>query len=114
MEDELPGHKAWAGRVSAAPAGQARVLHAHDWAARACGPVIAPAARLDTARAQWAKTAGAENGDTFCGRHDFYERYDTAMQLVAPRQAVTARKALGPATTPPGRDDDRSDTGMRV
>jgi hypothetical protein len=36
------------------------------------------------------------------------------MKLVAPRQAVTARKVLGLATTPPGKGDDGADTGMRV
>ncbi|MFG2604425.1 DUF4190 domain-containing protein [Streptomyces sp. NPDC048514] len=107
-EDDLPGHKAWAGRVSAALAGQARTLRAHEWPARARGPVTALTARLDKARAQWARAAAAGNADAF------YERYGTAVKLVEPRQAVTARKALRLVTAPPTRGDDGADTSMRV
>ncbi|MEU2062999.1 DUF4190 domain-containing protein [Streptomyces sp. NPDC013455] len=105
VEDDLPGHKAWAGRVSAALDRQARMLRAHDWPAGARGPVTALAARLDKARAEWAKAAGAGDADSF------YEHYDKGFDLVGPRQGVEAREALGLATTPPA---DEEDTGTSL
>jgi hypothetical protein len=107
VEDDLPGHKAWAGRVSAALGEQARMLRAHDWPAGARKPVTALAARLDKARAEWAKAAKAGDADAF------YEHYDTALGLIEPRQAVTARKALGLAASPP-LGDDGADTSVQV
>ncbi|WP_258056255.1 DUF4190 domain-containing protein [Streptomyces sp. Ru62] len=99
VEDDLPGHRAWAGRVSAALGEQARMLRAHDWPAGARGPVAELAAGLDEARAQWAKAAKAEDADAF------YEHYDTGYDLIDPSQAVAARKALGLSTTVPLRED---------
>ncbi|MFF8725183.1 DUF4190 domain-containing protein [Streptomyces sp. NPDC015171] len=111
LEDDLPGHRAWAGRVSTALGEQARMLRAHDWPAGARGPAGALAADLDKARAQWAKAAAAEDADTF------YEHYDTGTELIDPSRAVTVRKALGLATVPPAEPDDTgsgSGAGMQV
>ncbi|MEU0007596.1 DUF4190 domain-containing protein [Streptomyces sp. NPDC006314] len=107
VEDDLPGHKAWAGRVSAALGEQARMLRAHDWPAGARRPVTALAARLDTARAEWGKAGKAGDADAF------YEHYDTGLDLIRPRQAVTARKALELATTPL-MGDDGADSSIQV
>ncbi|WP_330338010.1 DUF4190 domain-containing protein [Streptomyces sp. NBC_00557] len=105
--DDLPGHKRWAGRVSAALGEQARMLRAHDWPARARRQVADLAAGLDTARAQWAKAARAEDADVF------RDRYDTALRLIEPGRGVAVRKALGLATVPP-RGDDGADTSAQV
>ncbi len=109
VEDDLPGHKAWAGRVSAALGEQARMLRAHDWPAGARRPVAALAADLDKARAEWAKAAKAEDADVF------YEHYDNGFDLIEPSRAVAARTALRLATTVPADPGEGSgDTGMRV
>jgi hypothetical protein len=105
VEDDLPGHKAWAGRVSAALAEQARMLRGHDWPAGARTPVTAVAADLDRARAEWTKAARAEDADAF------YLHYDTGLKLLAPKVSVPARKALGLETTPPVDDEGGSDDG---
>ncbi|MGW4600533.1 DUF4190 domain-containing protein [Streptomyces sp. NPDC004457] len=106
-EDDLPGHRAWAGRVSAALGEQARMLRAHDWPARTRGPVTALAAGLDEARAQWAKAAQAGDADAF------YEHCDTGFDLIDPSRGVAARRALGLATTVPAGDDG-SDASLQV
>ncbi|MEV5387824.1 DUF4190 domain-containing protein [Streptomyces sp. NPDC052721] len=107
VEDDLPGHKAWAGRVSAALGEQARMLRAHDWPAGARGRVAALAAGLDTARAEWAKAAKAGDADAF------YEHYDTGYDLIDPSRAVAARKALGLSTTVP-LGEDGAGTSLEV
>lgn len=109
VEDDLAGHKAWAGRVAAALGEQARMLRAHDWPAASRGPADALAADLDEARAQWAKAARAGDADAF------YASYEAAFDLIDPSRAVTVRKALGLATTPPAaRSEEGSDTGVQV
>ncbi|MEU6671639.1 DUF4190 domain-containing protein [Streptomyces sp. NPDC046727] len=109
VEDDLPGHKAWAGRVSAALGEQARMLRAHDWPAGSRGSLAALARELDKARAEWAKAARAKDADTF------YEHYDTGSELIDPSRAVTARESLGLATTPPAASgEEGSDAGMQV
>ncbi|WP_330459601.1 DUF4190 domain-containing protein [Streptomyces sp. NBC_00820] len=99
VEDDLPGHKAWAGRVSAALAEQARMLRGHPWPADARAPVAALAAGLDDARAEWAKAAEADDAD------GFYRHYDAGMRLLDARRSVPPRKALGLETTPPAVDE---------
>ncbi|MGW3353974.1 DUF4190 domain-containing protein [Streptomyces bungoensis] len=116
VEDDLPGHKAWAGRVAVALSEQARTLRAQSWPGGARRPVGTLAADLDKARAQWAKAAKAKDAD------GFYRYYDAGLKLLDPTQSVPARKALGLETTPPadgggkggggGRDADG--TGMQV
>ncbi|KUN82679.1 hypothetical protein AQJ66_21280 [Streptomyces bungoensis] len=110
VEDDLPGHKAWAGRVAAALSEQAGALRAQSWPGGARGPVGALAADLDKARAEWAKAAKAEDAD------GFYRHYDAGLGLLDPKESVPARRALGLETTPPADDSgkggaDGRDTG---
>ncbi|MEU1405100.1 DUF4190 domain-containing protein [Streptomyces sp. NPDC005728] len=103
VEDDLPGHKEWAGRVSGALAEQARMLRGHAWPSGARKPVTSLAADLDRARAEWTKAAQAKDVDAF------YEHYDTGLRLLAPKTGVPARDALGLETTPPA--DESGDGG---
>ncbi|MEV6173337.1 DUF4190 domain-containing protein [Streptomyces sp. NPDC051954] len=107
VEDDLPGHKAWAGRVADALTEQAGMLRDHRWPARAEKPVGDLVEDLEAARKEWALAAEAADVDAF------YEHYDTGYELIVPEQSVTARKALGLATTPPSYGDsgDGSDSG---
>ncbi|MEV6935238.1 DUF4190 domain-containing protein [Streptomyces sp. NPDC051132] len=109
-EDDLAGHKAWAGRVSGALDRQARTLRAHDWPAGSRRPVAELAAGLDKARGEWARAARAADADAFS------EHCEAGLGLITPSHAVTVRRALGLATTPPARpdDDEGSGTGMQV
>ncbi|MEU4655360.1 DUF4190 domain-containing protein [Streptomyces sp. NPDC023723] len=95
IEDDLPGHREWAGEVAGALAGQVESLHGHSWPADVERPVAGLAEDLDAAREEWAAAAKASDADTF------YEHYDTGYDLIAPAGSVAARKALGLATTPP-------------
>ncbi|WP_155057828.1 DUF4190 domain-containing protein [Streptomyces blattellae] len=107
VEDDLPGHKEWAERVADALTEQAGTLRDHPWPAGAEQPVGDLVEDLQAARKEWAAAAGAADADTF------YEHYDKGYALIAPERSVTARKALGLATTPPSYDDsgDGSDSG---
>ncbi|MGW7260915.1 DUF4190 domain-containing protein [Streptomyces sp. NPDC054834] len=104
VEDDLPGHKAWARRVAAALEKQAGMLRGHDWPADAEKPVTGLAGDLDKARVEWAKAAKAADAD------GFYAHYDKGFELIDPDRTVTARKALGLTATPPSADD----TGLEV
>ncbi|WUO29531.1 DUF4190 domain-containing protein [Streptomyces sp. NBC_00286] len=104
-EDDLPGHKQWATRVSGALTEQVDMLRAHDWDAEAQGPVATLVKDLDTARKEWQQAAKATDPDTF------YEHYEKGATLTDPQQAVTARKALGLATDPPRYYEDGEDAG---
>ncbi|MEU6574422.1 hypothetical protein [Streptomyces sp. NPDC046805] len=88
-----------AGRGRAHPA--SRILRGRDWPTDARQPVAELADGLDQARKEWAKAAAAPDTDTF------YVHYEKGFKLLAPETTVTARKALGLATTPPS--DDRYD-----
>ncbi|MFF3461446.1 DUF4190 domain-containing protein [Streptomyces sp. NPDC002619] len=105
VEDDLPGHKAWAGRVSAALGEQSGMLRAHDWAADTKKPVTGLIPGLGRARSEWAAAAEAKDADAF------YAHYEKGFDLLDPTTTVTARKALGLATTPPERDTDGGGTG---
>ncbi|WP_435847668.1 DUF4190 domain-containing protein [Streptomyces fumanus] len=98
-EDDLPGHRAWAGRVADAVAERAGLLRDRAWPADARRPVADLADRLDRARAEWRRAADAPDADTF------YEHCGKGYDLIDPAGAVTARKALGLATTPPSYED---------
>ncbi|MEU3978630.1 DUF4190 domain-containing protein [Streptomyces sp. NPDC026672] len=95
VEDDLPGHRAWAGRVAAALAEQSRMLAAHDWPAGAKRPVTDLLPTLTEARDEWAAAAEATDADAFA------THYEKGAGLLDPGRTVTARKALGLATTPP-------------
>jgi hypothetical protein len=106
VEDDLPGHKEWAEEVAAALAEQTRMLRAHEWPAGAEEPVSDLAAELDEAEGAWAKAAGAGDADTY------HEHSDRGWNLIDPDGSVTARKALGLATSPPVYDEEAErDTG---
>jgi hypothetical protein len=115
VEDDLPGHKAWAGRVSAALTKQAGMLDGHEWSGGSDKAVASLVKNLRAAQKEWAKAAEAADADTF------YTHYDKGAALVDPQESVTAREALGLATTPPADDQDGSggsgtggDTGKEV
>ncbi|MEU5346719.1 DUF4190 domain-containing protein [Streptomyces sp. NPDC020766] len=95
VEDDLPGHKEWANRVSAALTEQLGMLRGHDWPADAKEPVAALVRDLDKAQGEWAKAAKAADADVF------YEHYDNALALTDAKKTVTTRKALGLASVPP-------------
>jgi Domain of unknown function (DUF4190)/Septum formation len=105
VEDDLPGHKEWAERVAAALDTQATMLEAHDWPAEARGPVAALVKDIEAGSDKWAYASAASDADTF------YDRYDAAAELIDSRKTVTARKALGLATTPPSNGDEGGDEG---
>ncbi|MEG3629622.1 DUF4190 domain-containing protein [Streptomyces poriticola] len=95
VEDDLPGHRAWADRMTDALTEQSGMLRAHTWPAAAERPVADLADGLDKARKEWAKAAEATDADTF------YTHYDQGYELLDPTTTVTTRKALGLATEPP-------------
>ncbi|CAL9570954.1 hypothetical protein SUDANB176_04838 [Streptomyces sp. enrichment culture] len=106
VEDDLPGHKEWADRVAKALAEQAGMLRGHAWPAGAERPVTDLAGELEKAEEEWAKAAEADDADTY------HEHYDEGWELIDPRKSVTARKALGLATSPPAYDEEAErDTG---
>ncbi|MER5519030.1 DUF4190 domain-containing protein [Streptomyces sp. NPDC002763] len=105
IEDDLPGNKAWAGRVATALGKQSAMLRSYEWTAETEQPVLALAADLDKARAEWAKAAKAPDADTF------YAHYDKGGKLIDPHRTVTVRKALGLTTVPPAYDDGGGDSG---
>ncbi|MGW1065822.1 DUF4190 domain-containing protein [Streptomyces aureus] len=98
VEDDLPGHRRWATRVSGALAEQADLLRGHTFAPAAGERVAALVKDLDRSRAEWAKAAKASDADTF------YAHYEKALKIIDPKRTVTTRKALGLATTPPEED----------
>ncbi|MFF3816249.1 DUF4190 domain-containing protein [Streptomyces bluensis] len=100
VEDDLPGHKEWASRVAGALDEQATKLRAHGWSDDVEQPVADHADALERAREEWEKAAGAADADVF------YEHYDKAYELVDGTTAVTARKALGLAVTPPSYGEE--------
>ncbi|WP_063794246.1 DUF4190 domain-containing protein [Streptomyces graminilatus] len=107
IDDDLPGHKAWARRVTAALDEQTRLLTEHRFAAGASPSVAALVKDLRGARKEWAKAAAATDADTF------YDHYDTGNALLDADRTVTPRRALGLATTPPSDDapQNRGDGG---
>ncbi|MFI8191008.1 DUF4190 domain-containing protein [Streptomyces sp. NPDC085946] len=104
-EDGLAGHRAWAGEVEGVLAAQIEALRGHDWPAGAERPVAGLVKDMEEARAAWGKAAGAGDADTY------YAHYDEGYAYVDGPTTVTARKALGLATTPPSYEDDGGDAG---
>ncbi|MCT9003887.1 DUF4190 domain-containing protein [Streptomyces rhizosphaerihabitans] len=99
VEDDLPGHRKWATRVSGALAEQAGLLRGHTFAPAASELVAALVKDLDRSRKEWAKAADAPDADTF------YAHYEKGVKLIDADKTVTTRKALGLATTPPKYDE---------
>ncbi|MFE4546726.1 DUF4190 domain-containing protein [Streptomyces sp. NPDC056785] len=115
VEDDLPGHKAWAGRVSGALDKQAHLLRGHGWFPAAEKPVAALVEDIEASREEWTKAAAAPDADTF------YAHYEKGLKLIDPTRTVTARKVLGLATTPPsdganggGQGDESGGGGAEV
>jgi hypothetical protein len=98
-DDDLPGSREWAGRMSAALTEEAGMLRGHPWPAGAKKPVVKVAEEVEAGQEEWARAAKATDANSF------YEHYDRAMVLSTPDRSVTARKALGLATTPPSTED---------
>ncbi|MBQ0846718.1 DUF4190 domain-containing protein [Streptomyces sp. BH-SS-21] len=106
VEDDLPGHKAWATRVSGALTEQVGLLRAHRWPADAEKPVAALVGHLESAKDEWADAAKTSDVDTF------YEHYGKALDLTDAKKSVTTRKALGlESTPPPAYEDGGGDAG---
>jgi hypothetical protein len=97
--EDLQANTAWAGRVSDALTKEAGLLRRHAWPADAKSPVSAVAEEVASLGRQWARVAAATDAD------GFYAAYDPITVEESPRRSVTARKALGLATTPPATDD---------
>ncbi|GGQ89215.1 membrane protein [Streptomyces pilosus] len=102
-EDDLPGHTAWADEVATALAEQTRMLRAHTWPAGAQTPLDELADGLAEAEKEWVRAAEATDADTY------YAHSDRGLTLIDPRQSVTARKALGLATSPPRHEEERGE-----
>ncbi|NEA67865.1 DUF4190 domain-containing protein [Streptomyces sp. SID12488] len=105
VDDDLPGHKAWARRVTDALDEQTRLLTEHRFAPAASPSVAALVKDLRSARGEWAKAAEATDVDTF------YDHYDAGSELLDVDRTVTPRKALGLATTPPSYDPEGGSGG---
>ncbi|MEV5545452.1 DUF4190 domain-containing protein [Streptomyces sp. NPDC052309] len=105
VEDDLPGHQDWADRVADALTEQAGMLREHTWPAGAERPVADLVEDLDAAQKEWALAAESTDIDTF------YEHYDKGYELIDPDKTVTAREALGLATTPPVYEEDGGEGG---
>ncbi|MGQ4384224.1 DUF4190 domain-containing protein [Streptomyces sp. SAS_270] len=103
VEDDLPGHKEWADRMSHALTEQTGTLRGHTWPDAVAGPMAALVKNIGLSQGEWAKAADAKNPDAF------YAHYEKAMKYIDPRKTVTTRKALGLATTPPAYDEDGGD-----
>ncbi|MGW1023163.1 DUF4190 domain-containing protein [Streptomyces sp. NPDC002577] len=110
IEDDLPGHKRWAGRVSSALTDESRGLRSHVWPATAQRPVAALLRDVEAARTQWALAARATDADTF------YEHYKAGDKLLGHEKAIAVRKALGLDTTlsDGGSGETDSGTGTEV
>ncbi|MFD9001748.1 DUF4190 domain-containing protein [Streptomyces sp. NPDC059582] len=98
-EEDLEANTDWAGDVDAALGEQAGALRGRTWPSPAAKPVAAFVKDMEAARKEWAKAASADDADAF------YEHYDKGYAVVDGDSAVTAREALGLATTPPSVDD---------
>ncbi|MDX3214879.1 DUF4190 domain-containing protein [Streptomyces sp. ME02-6991-2B] len=93
VEEDLEGYRAWAGEVAVALDTQIRTLEAHQWPAGTAEPVAALVAEVRKARVEWAEAAAATDVDAF------YKHYEAADSHNGYEEAVSARSALGLATT---------------
>ncbi|MFF8970545.1 DUF4190 domain-containing protein [Streptomyces sp. NPDC014995] len=99
-EEDLEINQTWAGEAGDVTGEQAEVLRGHTWSADVRKPVADLVKDMEDAGEEWAKAADASDVDTF------YEHYDNAYGYVDGDSTVTAREALGLATTPPTYDED--------
>ncbi|MCL7428563.1 DUF4190 domain-containing protein [Streptomyces sp. YS415] len=103
-EDDLPVNQDWAADVEAVLGEQVEALEGHGWPSAAEEPVDDLVAEMKDARTAWEKAATTEDADTF------YEHYEAGWEYVDGPTTVTAREALGLATTVPSHDGEY-DTG---
>ena len=96
VEDDLPGHKEWATRVSAAITEQLGMLRGHDWPA---------ARRIRSPR--WSRTWAGRRGSGERRRPPTRtsSTSTTTRRCSTLDRTVTTRKALGLASTPPESDE---------
>ncbi|MFF7451912.1 MULTISPECIES: DUF4190 domain-containing protein [unclassified Streptomyces] len=99
-EDDLRANTHWAAEVDTVLGEQAEALRARSWPAAAERPVAALVKDMEDAREEWAKAADAGDVDTY------YEHYDAGYEFVDGKTTVTAREALGLATTVPSYDEE--------
>ncbi|WP_406442577.1 DUF4190 domain-containing protein [Streptomyces sp. NBC_01613] len=104
-DDDLRGSREWAAQMSGALTEEAAKLRDHPWPAGAKKPVAKVVAQVEAVQREWARAAAADDANSY------YDSYDRAMVLSNPDTAVTARKALGLATTPPSSEDRDSGGG---
>ncbi|MEU6686840.1 DUF4190 domain-containing protein [Streptomyces sp. NPDC046832] len=94
-EEDLAAHRAWATQVHDVLGEQIEALRGHSWRAGARTPVADLVADLEDARTEWRKASTAGDADMY------HAHYDKGYGAVDGPATVTARKALGLATTPP-------------
>ncbi|MFF0592788.1 DUF4190 domain-containing protein [Streptomyces antibioticus] len=104
-EDDLAVNKDWAADVRDAFGEQAAALRAHTWPGTTAKSVEALAAEMEDIGEDWGKAATARDVDRF------YTYYDRGYESVDGKTTVTARKALGLATTPPVYDEGSGGEG---
>ncbi|MEU9263891.1 DUF4190 domain-containing protein [Streptomyces sp. NPDC048251] len=104
-EEDLASNRTWAGDTGEVTGNQADQLGSHLWMTPDREkPMAALVKDMRDAAEEWTAAEKATDAD------GFYEHYDTAYAYVDGATTVTARKALGLATTPPTYDED-SDSG---
>jgi hypothetical protein len=101
-EDDLAGPRAWAAQVHDVLGEQIEALRGHSWPSAARKPVADLVEEMEDAREQWSKASQAGDVDTY------FTHYEKAYAYVDGPATVTARKALGLATTVPSYDDSES------
>lgn len=99
-EEDLRSNRTWAGDTGEVTGEQAASLGTHIWPTEARQPVAALVKDMQDASKEWAAAAKATDAD------GFYEHYETAYEYVDGDTTVTAREALGLATTAPTYDED--------
>nr|WP_313904468.1 septum formation family protein [Streptomyces sp. 15-116A] len=105
-EEDLPAQRKWAREVADALTEQTGMLREHRWPDDARRPVSELAEELERAEKEWSAAAEATDLDTY------YEHYDKGWALLDARKTVTAREALGLATTPPDPEEaEERDSG---
>ncbi|WP_314221319.1 DUF4190 domain-containing protein [Streptomyces zaehneri] len=104
-EEDLASNRTWAGDTGDVTGDQADRLGSRLWETETRkAPVAALVKDMRDAAKEWAAAEKATDAD------GFYEHYDKAYAYVDGATTVTARMALGLATTPPAYDED-SDSG---
>ncbi|MEV6725676.1 DUF4190 domain-containing protein [Streptomyces xanthochromogenes] len=99
VEDDLPAFQKWASQVSETMDAEVEGLTAHSWPARLSPSVRAYTDGMKTAQKEWLKAASALDADSF------YLHSGAADKAMKQSVEISARDALGLATTPPSTDD---------